>query len=134
MSAIVGLYYFDRQDVTAEVLVCMGDRLTAHGPDRAGCWQQGPVGLAQRQLIITPEDRYERQPLVSNDGQLVLGSDARLDNRSELIDALSMLPAEARQLPDSAFILAAYERWGEDAPQQLRGDYAFALWDGRQQL
>ena len=133
MSAIVGLYHFDQQGVTAEALVCMRDQLTAHGPDGAGCWQQGPVGLAQRQMIITPEDRYERQPLLSRDGQLVLVSDARLDNRAELIDALQMLPAEARQLPDSALILAAYERWGEDAPQQLMGDYAFALWDGRQQ-
>jgi asparagine synthase (glutamine-hydrolysing) len=133
MSAIVGLYTFNQQPVMTADLVRMGDRLTAYGPDRAGSWQQGEVGLAQRQMIITPEDQYERQPLVSRDGRLVLVSDARLDNRPELIDALQMLPAEARQLPDSALILAAYERWGEDAPQQLMGDYAFALWDDRQQ-
>lgn len=133
MSAIVGLYYFDQQAVMAADLVHMHDRLTAHGPDSAGCWQQGPVGLAQRQMIITPEDQYERQPLVSHDGRVVLVSDARLDNRAELIDGLPMLPAEARQLPDSALILTAYERWGEEAPTHLLGDYAFALWDDRQQ-
>lgn len=133
MSAIVGLYYFDQQSVMTAELVRMRDRLTAHGPDSAGCWQAGPVGLAQRQMIITPEDRYERQPLLSSDERLALVSDVRLDNRAELTDPLHILPTEARQMPDSALVLAAYERWGEEAPSHLIGDYTFALWDGRQQ-
>ena len=133
MSAIVGLYFLDDQPVTATDLVRMGERLAAHGPDRANHWQQGSIGLAQRQMVITPEDRYERQPVVSLDGQLVLVSDARLDNRAELADQLRLSPAEVNTLPDSALILRAYERWGIDAPKQLTGDYAFALWNGRQQ-
>lgn len=36
------------------------------------------------------------------------------------------------ELPDSALILAAYEKWGERCPEQLLGDFAFALWDRRQ--
>lgn len=137
MSAIAGLYYFDQhfdqQMVTTEALMSMCERLAAHGPDSTNCWQQSNVGVAQCQMIITPEDRYERQPLLSRDGRLALVSDARLDNRAELIDALQMRPSEARQLPDSALILAAYARWGEEASKQLLGDYAFALWDDRQQ-
>jgi hypothetical protein len=61
MSAIVGLYTFNQQPVMTADLVRMGDRLTAYGPDRAGSWQQGEVGLAQRQMIITPEDLVTRQ-------------------------------------------------------------------------
>ena len=133
MSAIVGLFFLDDQPVTPTDLVRMGTRLAAYGPDGAGSWQQGAIGLAQRQLVITPEDRYERQPLPSEDGQLVLVSDARLDNRSELADELRIAAAETDRLPDSALILQAYERWGEDAPKHLMGDYAFALWDGRRQ-
>ncbi len=34
-------------------------------------------------------------------------------------------------MPDSAFILRAYKRWGEDAASHLLGDFAFAIWDGR---
>ncbi|MBX3015905.1 MAG: hypothetical protein KF832_30575 [Caldilineaceae bacterium] len=111
----------------------MSTRLAAHGPDGANSWQQGHIGLAQRQMIITPEDQYERQPLPSIDGQLVLVSDGRLDNRAELADHLRLDAAEVNTLPDSALILRAYERWGTDAPRQLMGDYAFALWDERQQ-
>lgn len=133
MSAIVGLYFLENEPIPPEQLTQMSTSLAAHGPDRAGAWQQGAVGLAQRQMVITPEDRYEHQPLRSVDGQVVLVSDARLDNRAELIDEFRLIPAEAAVLPDSALILAAYERWGEDAPQHLLGDYAFALWDERQQ-
>jgi asparagine synthase (glutamine-hydrolysing) len=133
MSAIVGFYSFDHQPVVVEDLKWMSARLAAHGPDGDGIWHQGSVGLAQRQMVITPEDQYERQPLVSADGQLVLVSDARLDNRPELADQLRLTSAAVGSLPDSALILFAYERWGQDAPNHLIGDCAFALWDNRQQ-
>lgn len=132
MSAILGLHYFDQRPVTSEELMRMSAPLAAHGPDRVGYWQEGAIGLAQRQMIITPEDRYERQPVTSADGQLVLISDARVDNRPELIDELRIPVAEANRVPDSALILQAYERWEEDAPKRLLGDYAFAVWDKRQ--
>jgi asparagine synthase (glutamine-hydrolysing) len=41
----------------------------------------------------------------------------RLDNRGDASDA--------------EFVLRAYERWGEDCPRHLEGDFAFALWDPR---
>ena len=66
---------------------------------------------------MTPEDLAERQPLMSRDGRLVLVSDGRIDNRRELSGELG-LAWESPQIPDSAFMLAAYERWGEDCPRQ----------------
>ncbi len=132
MSAIIGLYQVEGRPVTPEALRRMYASVTAHGPDRIGCWHQGAVGLAQCQMIITPEDQYERQPLASTDGQLMLVSDARLDNRLEVAAKFRISAHEASTLPDSALILRAYERWSEDAPRHLIGDYAFALWDGRQ--
>lgn len=129
MSAIVGLYYLNEQPVNQAELAAMSHRLAAHGADQAGCWRQGAVGLAQRQMVITPEDCAEQQPLTSADGKLVLVSDARLDNRPELLDALRLSSSEAATLPDSALILRACVHWGHDAPKHLLGDYAFALWD-----
>jgi len=135
MSAIVGLYYLNEQPVEQAELAAMSQRVAIYGPDRSGSWRQGAVGLAQRQLVITPEDGAERQPLATIDGNLVLVSDARLDNRPELSEALRLSSTEAASLPDSALILRAYLHWGYDAPKHLLGDYAFALWDAeRQQL
>ncbi len=52
--------------------------------------------------------------------------DGRLDNRDDVAEALGMMvPA----VPDSAIVLAALERWGDDAVARLRGPFALAWWD-----
>jgi len=55
----------------------------------------------------------------------------RLDNRDELLRALHV-PAEDRQrLSDLTIVLRAYERWGDDCPSRLVGDFAFVITDER---
>jgi hypothetical protein len=110
----------------------MGAPLAAHGADGGGTWIEGPVGLGQRLLAVTPEDNFERQPLRSADGRFALVCDARLDNRSELAEALALKAADTRDMPDSALIMAAFERWGRAALSRLVGPAAMALWDGRE--
>jgi asparagine synthase (glutamine-hydrolysing) len=83
-------------------------------------------------MRFLPEDRFDRQPLESQDGRLVLVADCRLDNREELGDLLGIPPGRQALMCDAAFILAAAEKWGEATPEKLCGDYAFALWDAGQ--
>jgi asparagine synthase (glutamine-hydrolysing) len=52
-----------------------------------------------------------------------------LDNRAELTESLELEPSASRTMADSAFVLAAYERWGADCPNKLLGDFSFAIWD-----
>lgn len=133
MSAIFGLFHFDGQPVSADDLQRMNAALAAHGADDGGIWRQGHIGLGQRLMRFTPEDQFERQPLFSADGQCVLVNDGRLDNRAELTRELGILAAETRELPDSAYILCAYEKWDEDFARHLIGSFTFALWDAREQ-
>ena len=102
--------------------------VAAHGGDGSSTWTGSGLGLGQELKRITPEDLAERQPLMSRDGRLALVSDGRIDNRRELSGELG-LAWESPQVPDSAFILAAYERWGEDCPRHLIGSFSFAIWD-----
>lgn len=55
--------------------------------------------------------------------------DCRLDNRAELGARLGA----AATLGDAALIGMAYLLWGADCAAHLRGDFAFALWDSREQ-
>ena len=80
-----------------------------------------------------PEDIHDRQPLHSADGRLTLVADVRLDNREDLSSALGLSSADAGRLCDAAILLAALERWDEEALDRLVGDFAFALWDSRAQ-
>jgi asparagine synthase (glutamine-hydrolysing) len=73
---------------------------------------------------------HENQPLVSPDRRLVLVSDARLDNREQLIPALiGKGYLDSPNPTDADLILAAYRCWGDACLQHLLGDFVFALWD-----
>lgn len=99
------------------------------GADGCNSWLEGPAGLAHAHFWTTPEEIGETQPLFRAGGRLALAADLRLDNRADLCAAIGGL--DERKVTDAEILLAAYERWGEDCPRHLVGDFAFALWDGR---
>jgi asparagine synthase (glutamine-hydrolysing) len=134
MSAIFGLVHFHGGPVARADLERMDAALSRFGTDGGGLSVTKSVGMGQRLMAFTNEDRFERQPLTSADGTLVLVSDARIDNRDELADALyacSAGPATQDDTPDSALILRAYEAWGSECVGRLAGVFAFAVWDRR---
>ena len=132
MSAIVGLYNRDGKPVDEVAVSRMLDSLAHRGPDGAGVWNKGSIGLGHRMLWTTPESLQEKLPLMSQTGDLVLTADARIDNRDELISRLGLTDHPSGEIADSQLILAAYEKWGEDCAEKLLGDFAFAIWDARQ--
>jgi len=130
VSAIFGLMSRTAGESLDRALLRMRSVLAAHGGDGSSTWTGGGAGLGQELKRMTPEDLAERQPLVSLDGLRALVSDGRIDNRLELSGVLG-LPGESPKVPDSAFILAAYERWGEECASHLIGSFSFAVWDVR---
>ncbi len=134
MSAICAVFRFDAAPVPVAQITTLLDALREYGPEAASWAPEDPatpVALGCRPWRVTAEDAWYRPPLHSADGGLVLVADARIDNRAELGSALGIPAGEARELPDAAFILAAYTAWGEEAPRRLLGDFTFALWDQR---
>ena len=95
-------------------------------PHQRNCWFSGPVGLASAGPRISHGN--QRQPRCDESRGCALVFDGRLDNRTELIAALSGYPART-QGDDLQLTLAAYEAWGDDCASRLIGDFAFGLWD-----
>jgi asparagine synthase (glutamine-hydrolysing) len=113
----------------------MMDTIAHRGPNGAGHWNNGCVGLGNRLLWTTPESLKEKLPVVNRAGRLVLTADARIDNRIEVMAALGLNKFSSQKITDSRLILKSYEKWGQRCPEYLLGDFAFAIWDGfRQQL
>jgi asparagine synthase (glutamine-hydrolysing) len=131
MSGLGGLLHLSGRPAALLELDRLSVALAVRGPDGAGAWQEGACGLVHRCLRITPEAQTEQQPLASADGRRVIVADARLDNRAELCAALGL---RDEGQPDAALILAAYDHWGEDCAPRLVGDFAFAVWDARDQV
>jgi asparagine synthase (glutamine-hydrolysing) len=99
------------------------------GPDGTGQWIEGAVGLAHLLLQSVPESAGEKQPIANDDGVRRLTLDGRIDNRKELRAELGSKGFGARGQTDAELVLRAYECWGEECPNHLLGDFAFAVWD-----
>ena len=133
MSGIAGIFNLDRRPVESSDLWQMLSMLRRRGPDGSNAWHEGPVGLGQAMLMTTPEAEHEHLPHVSAQEGLGIIADARIDNRDELIDILGFQDQNRDKLGDSALILGAYKKWGENCSEKLLGDFAFAIWDSQQQ-
>ena len=134
MSGIFGIIKLESrasQVVSPTDLQRMQDALQHRGRDGSCCWQEGEAGLGHLAVHITPESVREKLPFTSADGRFVITADARIDNRAELFDRLSIPRSQRAEMPDSHLILAAYQKWERECPLYLVGEFGFAIWDRR---
>jgi asparagine synthase (glutamine-hydrolysing) len=129
MSAIYGLVRLGGgRDVMDDELETMRRPIVYWGPDGGGTWREGGAGLGQLVAKRTPEDEHETGPLELPGGTVVTAA-GRLDNRDELLVALGVRGEDRAGTSDGRLIALAYERWHEQAPLRLLGDWSFAAWD-----
>lgn len=100
-----------------------------YGPHGKTVLDLGDVAIGRSLFETLPEDRFDRGAVESASRRYALVGDVRLDDRDALGDALNLPREVAGKLPDAAFLLLAWEKWGEGCFDRLYGDYAFALWD-----
>ncbi|MBN4059026.1 hypothetical protein JYT22_00060 [Endomicrobium sp. AH-315-J14] len=121
---------FRRTDDSAPgkpILDAMLEQMAFRGPDGVGRYRSERASLGIRQLATLGHDEAS-QPLSSSERDIHIAADARIDNRDELADLLGI----DADTDDAAVILAAYQRWGRRCPERLIGDFAFVIWDGRE--
>ena len=129
MSGICGILHLNGEPVPRRDLDRQLTRLAHLGRDRSRAWCAGPIGLGHLMTHINREELFDTQPL--HDAEMTLVADLRLDNREELAAVLAIGEADLALMPDSALLFAACKKWGPNCVDQLVGDFAFALWDGR---
>lgn len=128
MSGIAGVFRRTGGVAHASEAMSMLRTISHRGPDASASWNDGSVAFGQCMLHTTPESLRERLPRADSSDRFVITADARIDNRSELLAKLA-ISGPPSSITDSDLILAAYERWGEDCPAELVGDFVFAIWD-----
>ena len=130
MSGIAGLLRFDGRPVERRELERAANALAQYGPDRSGVLAAGEIGLVHVLMSMTPEDRFDHQPVRGRSGALI-SADLRLDNRDELIDRIGVAAPEAAGWADARLLLAGWEKFGDAVWPMLRGPFAAAIWDVR---
>jgi len=132
MCGIAGYIMRDGARLDPRELEYMVDALAHRGPDDRGIHTNGPVGLAQVRLSIIGL-ATGHQPMVSESRQLALVANGEVYNYVELNALLRKEGCFPRTESDSETILNAYAVQGPDFLSELRGMYAFALDDTKQE-
>ncbi len=125
MSAIAGLVDAAGQGVDPAAVQRMLDAMPGRAPDRSRLFHGAVAVLGRTARDPSAGDRSGAALCAA--GDLAVTADVRLDNRADLVAALRVGDEQS----DAGLILAAYERWGDECPARLLGDFAFALWDDR---
>jgi asparagine synthase (glutamine-hydrolysing) len=133
MCGIVGAWQLDGQAVDPTALATMRDSLMHRGPDDAGLWVDGPVGLGHRRLSIIDLSEAGRMPMASPDGRVQAVFNGEVYNFRTLRAELEAKGHPFHSATDSEVVLRAYEQWGTGSFDRFHGMFAVAIWDGREQ-
>lgn len=106
-------------------------RPIAHrGPDGQGVYLDGFVGLGHRRLAIIDVDGGP-QPMTNEDETVWIVFNGEIYNFASLREDLLKRGHKFKSRSDTEVIIHLYEEYGVDCLKQLRGMFAFAIWDRR---
>src|SRR5260370_29748862 len=129
MCGIVGIAHSDSSHgVSPTVVRQMCEALRHRGPDDEGMYVHGPVGLGMRRLSII-DLAGGRQPIFNEDRSKAIVFNGEIYNYRELRRRLVARGQTFTTQGDTEVILHLYEESGPECVQQLRGMFAFAIWD-----
>ena len=108
-------------------------RMAHRGPDDDGVFADGAIALAARRLAVIDPSAAGHQPMRSSDGRFWMVYNGEIYNHGELAQRLRARGVQLRGKSDSEVLLEMFAAEGKDALRRLRGMYAFAIWDTRNQ-
>lgn len=117
---------------------CDLDRLlqamSHRGPDDAGNYfdEDAGIALGHKRLSIIDLSSGGHQPMVNEDNGDVLIFNGEIYNFRELRTELEGYGVRFRSQSDSEVLLMAFQQWGIDCTQHIRGMFAFALWQAKE--
>ncbi len=130
MCGINGIAFSSRSGRAVEtgVLERMRDCQHHRGPDDAGLYIDGAVGLGHRRLSIV-DVAAGHQPMTNEDSTLHIIYNGEIYNHADFRAELEAKGHRYRTHCDTETILHLYEEHGAGAVELLRGMFAFAIWD-----
>ncbi|MEK6302321.1 MAG: asparagine synthase (glutamine-hydrolyzing) [Acidobacteriota bacterium] len=116
----------DRRELRA-----IRDHMASRGPDGIGEWfsPDGRTGMGHRRLSIIDLSEAASQPMTNEDGSIHLVFNGEIYNYRSLTKTLIEKGHRFRSHSDSEVLVHLYEERGEAMVEELRGMFAFALWD-----
>jgi asparagine synthase (glutamine-hydrolysing) len=109
----------------------MSELIRHRGPDDCGTWNSARplVQLASRRLAVV-DLPGGHQPMLTDDGQLVIVFNGEIYNHQELREELQARGHQFRtDHSDTEVLLLGYKEWGTKLSERLNGMWAFTIYD-----
>jgi len=134
LCGICGIYKPTDKPADRALLERMCSVMQHRGPDGAGTYMAGGIGLGHRRLSIIDVDGGS-QPMTNEDKTIHIVFNGEIYNFIELRKVLEKDGHIFATRSDTEVIIHAYEKWGKECVRHFNGMFAFALWDaGRREL
>ncbi len=133
MCGIAGL--FDtrgKRDFSRALMSHINDIQSHRGPDEADLHLEPGLAFGHRRLSVI-DLANGLQPQFNEDGTVAIVFNGEIYNFRELTVQLKGLGHTFKTRSDTEVIVHAWEAWGEDCVQHLRGMFSFAIWDRNRQ-
>lgn len=105
----------------------MTDAEKHRGPDAEGSFHEGAITLGHRRLSIIDLSAAANQPMHDASRRYVVTFNGEIYNFPSIRERLKDYPFRTHS--DTEVILAAFATWGEACVAELKGQFAFAIWD-----
>lgn len=125
MCGICGIYGVEDKGLIQRMLSVLRHR----GPDDEGVYTDVGISLGHARLSIIDLSEKGRQPMANEDGNVWLSVNGEIYNFRELRLELEKKGHRFYSNTDSEAIVHAYEEYGLDFLDKLRGMFALALYD-----
>lgn len=132
MCGICGKISFNNSEsIDARLIGRMAGLLKHRGPDDAGIYinENGTVGLGHRRLSVIDLSQAAHQPMSNEDRSVWIVYNGEIYNFQELRGILEKKGHTFCSRTDTEVIIHLYEELGTACVKELRGMFAFCLWD-----
>lgn len=133
MCGIAGIFAFEPKAdrVCPRELLRIRDAMRSRGPDGDGFWidEEKKLGLAHRRLSIIDLSARAAQPMWTSDRRYAIVFNGEIYNYRALRESLIRQGFAFQSESDTEVVLNLYRNVGEEMVHQLRGMFAFAIWD-----
>jgi asparagine synthase (glutamine-hydrolysing) len=107
----------------------MNEVIKHRGPNGEGTYIDDNISLGHRKLSVLNPSENSREPMLSEDEDLIIVCNGRIDNSCELREDLISKGHHCRSKTDTEVILHCYQEYGTDCVQHFNGMWAFCIYN-----